>query len=79
MRATLIDNQKAIRGHHGSAISHIGSGVNIFAEMNGREQGIQSSQQGSKTLSSEGYVSMAHLQVLFNRLDFQKLQVSYQS
>ena len=75
MRLTATDNRQAIRGHHGSAISHITSGVNIFAEMNGREKEIQPSQQGSRMLSSKGYVSLAHLQVLFNRLDFQKLQV----
>ncbi|KAL8912057.1 MAG: hypothetical protein Q9171_002845 [Xanthocarpia ochracea] len=64
------NSQQTLRGHHGSALSHIHSGTQILIQMDDRERelgGIDSPQQMCVPLET--------LVVLFTRLDHQKVQL----
>ena len=64
---------QTLRGHHGSALSHITSGVKILSEVRTSEDGIATHR--SLTVSKNPYVGLANLEVLFNRLNTQVAQV----
>ena len=63
-----------MRGHLGSAISHLMSGVRILEETVSRNRSIWN--RCEKDSSSFLYVSKDKLLVLFNRLGYQAQQVS---
>ena len=65
------NSQQTLRGHHGSALSHIHSGTQILAQMNDREREL-----GRIDSPQQMCVPLETLVVLFTRLDHQKVQVS---
>ena len=69
-----LTDPKTMRGHHGSALSHIKSGVNILNEVEYNSEG----KQNHLTLmtSLHPFVDFRELEVLFNRLDSQAVQVT---
>ncbi|KAL8921196.1 MAG: hypothetical protein Q9172_004158 [Xanthocarpia lactea] len=62
---------ETLRGHHGSALSHIHSGTQILTQMNDRER-----EHGGDDNHQQMCVPLETLVVLFTRLDHQKVQVS---
>ena len=64
---------KTLRGHHGSALSHIKSGVKILTEVGHNEGGEQ--HHGVLMMSQHPFVDFRELEILFNRLDYQVAQV----
>jgi len=65
---------QTLRGHHGSALSHITSGVKILSEVRDGAEGRPT--HGSLTVSAHPYVGLESLEVLFNRLNTQVAQVN---
>ncbi|KAL8702901.1 MAG: hypothetical protein Q9201_003935 [Fulgogasparrea decipioides] len=61
---------ESLRGHHGSALSHIRSGTRILSQMNEEEDGTVSANE-SKQLCIE----LETLDVVFARLDAQEVQL----
>ena len=61
-----------MRGHHGSALSHINSGVKILSEVEFTDDGEQ--RHGALTTSPHPFVDFQELEILFNRLDAQAAQ-----
>lgn len=75
-RATVnctLTYPKTLRGHHGSALSHIKSGVKILAEVEFNDNGAQ--QHGVLMTSPQPFVDFRELEILLNRLDAQAAQV----
>ena len=68
-----LTNFKALRGHHGSALSHIRSGVKILSEVESNDDGEQN--HGVLMISQHPFVDFRELEILFNRLDSQAAQV----
>ena len=64
---------KTLRGHHGSALSHIKSGVKILTEVEHNDSGEQ--HHGVLMTSQYPFVDFRELEILFNRLDYQVAQV----
>ena len=64
---------KTLRGHHGSALSHIKSGVKILTEVEHNEGDEQ--HHGVLMMSQHPFVDFRELEILFNRLDYQVAQV----
>ena len=64
---------KTLRGHHGFALSHIKSGVKILTEVEHNEGGEQ--HHGILMSSQYPFVDFRELEILFNRLDYQVVQV----
>ena len=64
---------KTLRGHHGSALSHIKSGVKILTEVEHNDGGEQ--HHGVLMTSQHPFVDFRELEILFNRLDYQVAQV----
>ena len=64
---------KTLRGHHGSALSHIKSGVKILTEVEHNAGGEQ--HHGVLMTSQHPFVEFRELEILFNRLDYQVAQV----
>lgn len=58
--------RQTLRGHHGSALSHITSGVNILSEVHASADGKRS--HGALTVSAHPYAELQTLEVFFNRL-----------
>lgn len=69
-----IDRTQTLRGHIGSAISHLMSGVRILEESTLKDDSTEG--RGGRDLVSFPYISKEKLIVLFNRLDSQVQQVS---
>ena len=70
---THIDRAQTLRGHYGSAISHLRSGVRILEENITKDDSADG--HSEKDSISFPYVSKEKLLVLFNRLDSQVQQV----
>lgn len=70
-----LTNAQTLRGHHGSALSHITSGVKILSEVRSGAEGKAT--HGSLTVSANPYVRLENLEVIFNRLNTQVAQVRY--
>ena len=68
---------KTLRGHHGSALSHISSGVKILTEVEHNDGGGQ--HHGVLMSSQYPFVDFRELEILFNRLDYQVAQVGPRS
>ena len=68
----LIDLE-TLRGHHGSALSHIKSGVKIISEVESKGGGEQ--KHGVLMTSPHPFVDFQDLEIRFNRLDAQVSQV----
>ena len=64
---------KTLRGHHGSSLSHIKSGVKILNEVEHNDGGEQ--HHGVLMMSQHPFVDFRELEILFNRLDYQVAQV----
>lgn len=64
---------KILRGHRGSALSHIKSGVKIVTEVEHNDGNEQ--HQGVLVTSQHPFVDFRELEILFNRLDYQVAQV----
>lgn len=64
---------ETLRGHHGSAVSHVTSGVKILSEVEFNDDGEQ--HHGVLTTSSHPFVDFQELEILFNRLDAQTAQM----
>lgn len=62
---------QSLRGHHGSALSHIHSGTQILTQVNEQERGPGHSDNPRRLC-----VPLETLDVVFTRLDHQKVQVS---
>ena len=69
----VAHEMQVIRGHHGSALSHISSGVKILSEVQSSPVGRKSS--GGLKVSSIPYVDLKEFEVIFNRLNSQGSQV----
>ena len=69
-----LTRSQALRGHHGSAMSHITSGVKILSEIHANASG--SSNHGALAVSAHPYVELRTLEVLFARLDAGIVQAS---
>ena len=54
-------------------MSHINAGVNILSEIRSSDE--KGPSHGSLTISSHPFIELAHLEVLFNRLDSQVVQM----
>ena len=65
---------QTLRGHYGSAASHLKSGVRIIEESISTEISADDSEEGR--LAAFRYVSKEKLLPLFTRLDHQVQQVS---
>lgn len=65
---------QTLRGHHGSALSHIRSGVKILSEI--RTKSKDRLILDAVTVSVFPHVRLVTLEVIFNRLDSQVAQVS---
>ncbi len=66
---------QTLRGHHGSALSHVRSGVKILSEVHTNEHCPCSSSVLS--LSTYPYVGLPTLELFFSRLDSQIAQVNF--
>ena len=64
-----LTGPKTLRGHHGSALSHIKSGVKILSEVEHKDGGEQ--HHGVLMTSRHPFVDIQELEILFNRLDYQ--------
>lgn len=64
---------ETLRGHHGSALSHVNSGVKILSEVEFNNNGEQ--HHGVLTASPHPFVNLQELEILFNRLDAQAAQM----
>lgn len=64
---------ETLRGHHGSALSHVNSGVKILSEVEFNDDGGQ--HHGVLTTSPHPFVDFRELEILFNRLDAQAAQM----
>lgn len=73
MHSRLI-KLKTLRGHHGSALSHISSGVKILSEVRANSNGRQA--HNALTVAAHPYVDLVTLEVFFSRLDSQVSRVS---
>lgn len=65
--------EKSLRGHHGSALSHIDSGVKILSQVHEQERGTPQQLHPSQGLC----VPRECLDVIFARLDAQRVQVRF--
>ena len=72
-----LTDTKTLRGHHGSALSHIQSGVKILSEVAINDHGEQN--HGVLMTSPHPFVHFWQLEILFNRLDAQTSQVCLRS
>ena len=72
--AYFIDQRQTLRGHYGSAVSHLMSGTRILEESMVTEDGTYDAGEQTKVLFP--YVSKEKLLPLFNRLDSQVQAVS---
>lgn len=64
---------QALRGHHGSAVSHIRSGIKILSEINFSGQGRP--EHRKLRVSEYPLMHLRDLEVMFNRLDAQVIQL----
>lgn len=65
---------QTLRGHHGSAVSHINSGVKILFELQCKPYDRPT--LDSLTIPERPYVELEDLEIIFNRLHAQVLQVT---
>ena len=65
---------EVVRGHHGSAMSHISSGVKILSEVQSDSIGAKSS--SNLKVTAIPYVDLESFQVIFNRLNLQASQIA---
>ena len=72
-----LTNPKTLRGHHGSALSHIQSGVKILSEVDFNDNGEQN--HSFLVTLPHPFVDLRDLEILFNRLDAQAAQVCLRS
>ena len=72
-----LTDLKALRGHHGSALSHITSGVKILSEVALNEHGELN--HGVLRTLPHPFVDFWQLEILFNRLDAQVSQACLRS
>ena len=70
----LLNGFQALRGHYGSAISHVKNGVNIISSTK-ETFSPQATQSPSLVASTVSYVPLETLKVIFTRLDYQSTQV----
>ena len=68
-----LNKPQTIRGNHGSALSHIKSGVKILSEIRTKSKDRQI--LDAVTVSAFPHVRLATLEVIFNRLDSQVSEV----
>lgn len=68
-----LTSEKSLRGHTGSALSHIDSGINILSHLNEEERSSKRATQPSQEIC----VPRECLDVIFARLDAQKVQVGF--
>ncbi len=66
--------QQTLRGHHGSAVSHINSGVKILFELQCKPH--DRPRLDGLTIPERPYVELEDLEIIFNRLHAQVLQVT---
>lgn len=66
----MLKLHQTLRGHHGSALSHIESGVKILSQIDEDER-----QSPKGTQPSQLCVPRECLDVVFARLDMQRVQV----
>ena len=72
-----LTDPKTLRGHHGSALSHIKSGVKILTEIEHSYGGEQ--HHGVLMTPQYPFVDLRELEIYFNRLDYQVAQVCFRS
>lgn len=69
----LLTRSKTLRGHYGSALSHIHSGIKMLSSINRLEQGTGS--ESPLRLPLAPCVPIETLKVIFSRLDSQSYEV----
>ena len=74
MTCMLFAYFEVIRGHHGSAMSHISSGVKILSELQPNAQWVEPA--SSLKISAIPYVDLQSFEVIFNRLNSQASQIA---
>ncbi|KAL8767924.1 MAG: hypothetical protein Q9209_005712 [Squamulea sp. 1 TL-2023] len=65
-----LDTSLSLRGHHGSALSHINSGTQILTQVNDEQKDL-----GEDNYSQQLCVPLETLEVVFTRLDSQAVQL----
>lgn len=74
MTCMLFAYFEVVRRHHGSAMSHISSGVKILSELLPNAQ--RGEPAGSLKISAIPYVDLQSFEVIFNRLNSQASQIA---
>ena len=74
IRKSSLTDLQTLRGHYGSAVSHVQNGVKIISSAKGNTAS-QAAQSRSLIASSLPCVSLETLKVIFTRLDYQSHQV----
>ncbi|KAI9808183.1 MAG: hypothetical protein M1825_004640 [Sarcosagium campestre] len=70
----LFTSFETMRGHYGSALSHVDSGIKIITELNERDR-LQDLSNRFLVPSQTPYVPLEILEMIFTRLDTQALQL----
>ena len=70
MQFLITDTNESLRGHHGSSLLHIRSGIKLLAETLQQDANSKPLQRFTCNL-----VPLADLEIYFNRLDLQAVAV----